>query len=52
MSIFNTFRLFYIIVINFVIDLLKIYDAFMTIINKFFRRTFFIRNKITYIVVN
>ena len=52
MSIFSISRLFHTIVINFVVDLSKVYDAFITITNKFFRRTLFIRDKITYIAVD
>ena len=52
MSIFSISRPFHIIVINFVVDLSEVYDALITITNKFFRRTLFIRNKTTYIVVD
>ena len=51
-SISNTPRLFHTIAINFVVDLSEVYDAFMTITNKFFRRTLLIRDKTTYIVVD
>ena len=46
--IFNSSQLFHIITINFVITLSKIYDALLTIIDKFFRRVIILRNKIIY----
>ena len=48
MPIFSTPRPFHTIAINFVVGLSEVYDALMTITNKFSRRTLLIRGKTTY----
>ena len=50
-SIFSSSRSFHIIIMNFVVELSDIYDALLTVIDKFFRRVLTVRNKTIYDVV-
>ena len=50
-SIFSSSKSFHIIIMNFVVELSDIYDALLTVIDKFFRRVLTVRNKTIYDVV-
>ena len=51
MSIFNVFKPFHTLTMNFIIKLSNTYNAFLIVINKFFRHVMFIYNKTTYSIV-
>ena len=48
--IFNTFKSFHTLIMNFIVDLSNEFDVLLTITNKFFRRVMFIYDKSTYII--
>ena len=50
--IFNTFKSFHTLIMNFIVDLSNEFDVLLTITNKFFRRVMFIYDKSTYTVAN